>query len=412
MNSAVGKPQRFQYRARDADGAERRGLIEAVDAQSAVRELLRKQWVPVDVALVQAAAASPLGGLRPRRATGASELIVLLQELSTLLEAGVSVAEALPSMAEAYAAQPSGPALAAVRDSVNAGRPLADGLRQASSLGLPAYALALIEAGEASGALARALKDAAGQLEHDRRVADEMRNALIYPSVLVIVGTLVVLAIFVGVVPRFANLITNTRADIPEMSRQVIQAAVYVKQHAAAFGLSAAAGLVLLFSMFSGPGGKRRLLQLALWVPGLRNWLLEADLGRWASVLGTLLDNRVPVIRALQLSAAAVRVDAIAADVGRLAAELERGRTLADALREHAWFPASRVNLVRVGERSGQLPRTLATLGAMHTEAARGRQRRLLTLVEPVAILVIGAVVGFVMVAVMSAITSVNSIAT
>ena len=147
-------------------------------------------------------------------------------------------------------------------------------------------------------------------------------------------------------------------------------------------------------------------------MPGLRNWLFEADLGRWASVLGTLLDNRVPVIRALQLSAAAVRVEAIAADVGRLAAELERGRTLADALREHAWFPASRVNLVRVGERSGQLPRTLATLGAMHTDAARGRQRRLLTLVESVAILVIGVVVGFVMVAVMSAITSVNSIAT
>lgn len=405
---------RFHYRARDAEGQERRGLVEAMDLAGAVQALQRKQLMPIEVtpAGVAAAVRPGLGGRGAAGGTiAATERIVLLQELATLLEAGVSVAEALPSMAEAYAAQPSGPSLAALRDAVNAGRPLAEGLRQATRLGLPPYALALVEAGEASGALARSMKEAAEQLEHDRRIAEEMRNALIYPSVLVVVGTLVILAIFIGVVPRFANLINNPRADIPQLSRQVIAVAVYVKLHGLTFALLAAAVLAALLGTFNGLAGRRRLLRAAMTVPGLRQWLVEADIGRWASVLGALLGNRVPVIRALQLSAAAVRVDAMAADVARLAAELERGRTLADALRELAWFPASRVNLVRVGERSGELPKTLATLGAMHTDAARGRQRRLLALIEPVAILLIGAVVGFVMVAVMSAITSVNSIA-
>lgn len=409
--SEVPGVRRFRYRARDGQGAERSGQIAAPDASHAVRELLGKGLIPVQV--VDAEAAPPATRTRSwsgGHSIGATDRILLLQELSTLLEAGVSVAEALPSMAEAYAGQTSGPALAAVRDSVNAGRPLSESLRQAGMLGLPNYALALVEAGEASGELARAMKGAAEQMEHDRRVAEDMRNALIYPAVLVVVGTIVILAIFIGVVPRFANLLGSTRADVPELSRQVITAAVFVKQHAGAFGLGALAALALLATAVSGPAGRQRVLALAVHVPGLRAWLTEADLGRWASVLGTLLGNRVPVIRALGLSAAAVRVPAIAADVSRLAVELERGRTLAEALGELAWFPPSRVNLVRVGERSGALPRTLATLGAMHADAARSRQRRLLALIEPAAILIIGAVVGFVMVAVMSAITSMNSI--
>ncbi|MDP2006316.1 MAG: type II secretion system F family protein [Rubrivivax sp.] len=403
---------RFRYRARDAAGQARQGIVEAADLAGAVQALQQRLLTPIEVTPADAVPAAAVPG---RSAQGGmvatTERIVLLQELATLLEAGVSVAEALPSMADAYAAQPSGAALAALRDAVNAGRPLADSLRQATRLGLPPYALALIEAGEASGSLARAMKEAADQLEHDRRIAEEMRNALIYPSVLVVVGTLVILAIFIGVVPRFANLIDNPRADIPALSRQVISAAVYVRQHGLAFALSVIGVLASLVGVFSGAEGRRRLMRVAVAVPALRRWLIEADIGRWASVLSALLGNRVPVIRALQLSAAAVRVDAMAADVARLAGELERGRTLADALRELSWFPASRVNLVRVGERSGELPRTLATLGEMHTGAARSRQRRLLALIEPVAILLIGAVVGFVMVAVMSAITSVNSIA-
>jgi len=299
--------RRFRYRARDHAGQERRGLVDAADLPSAIQALQAKQLVALEVAAVDGAPDGRVMSRRKRRMRDA-ERIVLLQEMATLLEAGVSVAEALPSMAEAHAAQASGPALAGVRDAVNAGRPLAESLRAAPVIGLPPYALALIEAGEASGTLARAMHSAAEQLEHDRRVAEEMRSALIYPTVLVVVGTLVILTIFIGVVPRFATLISNPRADIPEFSRQVIASAVYVKQHLTAFALGAGAVLALLVASFTGAAGRERLVALALRVPGLRPWMLESDLGRWAGVLGALLGSRVPVIRAIGLSAAAVRV--------------------------------------------------------------------------------------------------------
>ena len=91
---------------------------------------------------------------------------------------------------------------------------------------------------------------------------------------------------------------------------------------------------------------------------------------------------------------------------------MERGRTLTEVLGGLGWFPPARLNLVRVGERAGELPRMLETLGRMETEAARTLQKRVLALIEPAAILVIGAVIGVIMVAVMMAITSLNSVAT
>jgi general secretion pathway protein F len=111
------------------------------------------------------------------------------------------------------------------------------------------------------------------------------------------------------------------------------------------------------------------------------------------------------------LSAGALRIDRLRRDLAGAAREIERGRTMADVLAAQGWFPPARLNLIRVGERSGELPRMLTTLGAMETEAARTMQKRVLTLIEPAAILIIGAVIGVIMVAVMMAITSLNTVA-
>jgi general secretion pathway protein F len=119
----------------------------------------------------------------------------------------------------------------------------------------------------------------------------------------------------------------------------------------------------------------------------------------------------VPIITAIGLSSGALRLHRLKEDLAGVARELERGRTLSEVLGAKGWFPPARLNLIRVGERSGELPRMLATLGEMETEAARLLQKRVLALIEPLAIIAIGAVIGFIMVAVMMAITSLNSVA-
>ena len=409
MQSSAAPDRTYSYRALDADGRVCQGVVVAGDEAAAIRDLVQQGLMPVSVNAPGASAAPAARSLRADRVSGADR-VSLVQELSTLLGAGISLAEALPSLAQAYAAHPLGPALAGLDRDVRAGQRFSEALAR-SPLGLPAYVVALAEAGEAGGELASALRDAATQMEHERRIGQELRNALVYPAVLVLSGVLAVLVIFVGVVPRFASLLKSSRADVPAMSRAVIEAGLFVKQHLLAFGLGSTALVLVVVVALSRPTVRAAVFDALSRAPVVGPWLLRLEIGRWTTVLGQLLANRVPIINALELSSGALRLRRLRDDLAAAPRELERGRTLSDVLGGLDWFPPTRLNLVRVGERSGELPRMLAVLGGMETDAARTLQKRALALIEPAAILLIGAVIGFIMVAVMMAITSLNTVA-
>lgn len=406
MSERVGRS--FSFRAQDRDGAQRNGQLQAADEAAAIRDLLQQGLTPISVDAVGAAA--PPQAMAGRATIRAADRISLVQELATLLGAGISLGEALPSLAEAYAAHVLGPALVGLDRAVRGGERLSAAMA-ASTLGLPAYVLAMTEAGEASGELAAALRDAAQQMDHERRISEELRNALVYPAVLVSAGVLAVMIIFVGVVPRFASLLKSSRADVPALSRWVIESGLYFKQHLLEFGLAGAAIALLLAMLLANSGVRASLLDALSRTPVIGPWLLRVDVGRWTTVLGQLLGNRVPIVTAIGLSSGALRLQRLRNDLANAPRDLERGRTLSEVLAGLAWFPAARLNLVKVGERSGELPRMLATLGEIETEAARTLQKRALTLIEPAAILIIGAVIGVIMVAVMMAITSLNTVA-
>ena len=404
-------PGSFTYRALDSEGAVRKGVVMAADEAAAVRELMQQGLTALDVrggARRQSSGsdAAPVVVGRLRTADRSS----LVREMSTLLGAGISLAEALPSLAEAYAGQPLGAPLAMIDREVRSGQRISVALGN-SGLDLPLYVLALSEAGEASGDLASALADAASQMEHEHRIGQELRNALVYPLVLVVAGVLAVLIIFIGVVPRFASLLRSSRAEVPAISRVIIETGLFVQQNLWPFAAGTVGLCLLGTAVLSRPGARAALLDAISSAPVVGPWLVRMELGRWSTVLGRLLANRVPIIQALNLGASALRLRRLREDLSSAPREIERGRNLSDVLAGLEWFPPARLNLVRVGERSGELPRMLATLGAMETESARTLQKRVLSLIEPAAILIIGAVIGGIMVAVMLAITSLNTVA-
>jgi general secretion pathway protein F len=395
---------RFDYIARDAAGQPHSGQVEAIDQADAVARLTAQGMTPVSL---KARTATPV-----RRAVrGAIKLadqVVLLRELATLLTAGVTLGDALPSLVQAYEGQPLGAPLAQMEALVRGGGKLSDALR-IEALRMPVYVIALAQAGEASGEIARALQESAEQLELSRKANEDMRSALIYPSVLVGAGSLAVFFIFVGVVPRFANLIKGSR-QVPELSRWVIESGVFVRGHLLE-ALLILAGLVgIVVASLSRESTRGALLQGLLRVPVVGPWLVQAEIGRWATVLGSLLSNRVPILTAMELAQGVLRLDLLRLGLERATRGLQQGQTLSAGLETQAWFPRTRLNLIRVGERSGELPKMLLALGHSQRDAASVLQRRMLALIEPIAILLIGAVIGLVMVAVMMAITSFNTL--
>jgi len=398
----------FTYRALDRTGADVRGYVQAEGEVEALRQLTAQGLTPLGVDRADGA-----GGREhspSRRKVRQADVAQLLQELATLLKGGVALGEALPSLVEAYRATPLHLPLSRADQSVRGGRHLSEALRE-TGLPLPRYALAVIESGEASGQMAGALEDVHRQMAYDASVRQELRNALTYPTILVLAGFAAILIVFVGVVPRFAGLLKNSRADVPVISRWVIEVGLFAQQNLFWLGLALVAGLLGVAVLVGRPGLRAAALDRLAAFPLTRQWMLPAEVGRWATLLATLLGNRVPLLEALRLSRELTVLPSLQRHLETAQREVRRGQALSAVFGTQGWLGPTQINLIRVGERSGELPKMLRSLGELETQRARQRVKSLLALLEPIAILGIGAAIGFIMVAVMLAITSLNTTA-
>lgn len=400
----------FKYRAQDGSGRELSGQIEARDQSQAARELLRQGLRPLALEPVDRELPMPVAAVAGRGRITAADKVVALRELATLLKAGVALEEALSSLAAGHAASALGQSLARALQAVRSGQSLHQAVTD-SGLSLPEHLLTLVRVGEASGQIAAALGDASDQMEQSLRITQELRNALIYPAVLVTAGLAAVLIIFIGVIPRFAPLLKGSRANVPEFSMWVIETAVAMKSNLLVLGLVSAAVVMGVALALSRADLRQSLMDRLAMAPVLGPWLRDAEVGRWATLMGTMLRNRVPLLEAMRLSQGAVGLRDFSRLLAAASRELEHGRSLYECLRHSSWIPPARLNLIKVGERSGSLDAMLASLGTMQSEAARQRQKQAMALIEPVAILLIGAVIGVLMVSVMMAITSMNTAA-
>lgn len=394
----------FSYEALDRSGSKVSGSLEAASEGEATRQLAQQGLTPY--ALKRARQ----GWSGPRRGKASSrELQLVLQEFTTLLESGVGLVTALSSLAKSSHHPSLTGAFAEMERSVRRGESFSSALRE-SKLPVPEYVHQLVHAGEATGRLAESIRGGVDQYEYDQRVRQEMAGAMIYPVVLVASGIGAVGIIFMWVVPRFGGLLTQHEDSMPAISRWTITTGVWLSEHAWLVGLAMLALLVALRALWKAPGFVDALSERAARLPVIGDWLVEAEVGRWASTLSALLNGRVELIRALNLSASSVRLAFLRNRLSAVAKSVKGGSTLSTALREHRSLNPTGYDLVAVGEASGELPKLLAALARLYETTGRDRMKRALQLIEPLAIIIIGVVVGTIMTAIILAITSVNDV--
>ena len=395
----------FRYQAVNAEGQAADGRLSAGGRTEALR-LLQQQGLTATV--LESAGAQGAPAIKVRGKASAQDKRLVMRELATLLKAGVPLGEAVESLADAHAASQVGAAFVRVHAALRAGERFSGALSGAG-LVLPDYVVQMASAAEMTGKLADALADAATQMEYEERVREEMRNALIYPSVLVFSGIGATLLIFVVVVPKFANLLKNSRADIPLLSAWVLQAGMFVKEYLLWLGLGTAGLIFAGIAAFSNPQVRMRAWERLAHLPLVGRWLVEIETGKWAALLGILLENRVPIVRAMELAQEAVRLVYMRVKLQGALRDIRAGKRLADALAATGILVPTGINLIRVGERSGALAPMLRTLATLYESAARERLKRFLILLEPAAILLIGVVIGTIMIAIIMAITGLST---
>jgi general secretion pathway protein F len=394
---------RFRFEALQADGRLISGQVEADSSRGAYRSLLRRGVQPTTLAQAGAQSAG-----RRRRKAGRRDHLYVLKELQALVAGGVPIAEAVAALEEG-----GHPGLAPAYGQLHAG--LRRGEKFSASFvrafpNFPAYIHSLIEAGELSGRFAEALADAAAETEHEARIRTELRNALVYPAFLVCFGLLAVLFIFLVVVPRFAVMFRGKYDQLPWLSYFVIVGGMWLRGHLVLAGMVALAIGFALAWAWRQAEARGRVLALMARLPLLRDGLIEIETARWAAVLARLLENRVPLMHSLELARGALRSRDIQLRLGQVERRVRAGEALAVALHDNAFLPTTALSLVRVGERSGNLPEMMRSVAQIYDEIVRNRIKAALSIIEPTAIVLIGSTVGVVAVAIFLAITAINKV--
>lgn len=423
-----------------------RGDVQALDEAAALADLQQQGLTVLALHEVGGQAAADLPGQQPTataagmpgflsaRRVPTAVLAVVLYELATLVQAGVPLASALANLADAQVQNKPGSVLAKalvqlhqdVRSGVMFSRALANsavdggdlaigadggGLNPAQgALPWPTFVLQLARAGEVTGNLAASLKSAASQMEQDEAFATEARNALIYPVVLVLSGLAATLLVFIFVVPKFASVLNNPKADIPAFSLAVLNVGMWMAQHKLALAVVGIVGVLL-----AGWAAQQRQLRQAVWdaaynLPGVRLWVQQAELARWAAMLAVMLANTVPILQALGLARNTLKLSALRTQADLVRADVVGGKALSIAMRARSFADATSINLIAVGEKSGALAQTTQALAQMHRNASQARLKKFLVLLEPITILVISVVLGTVMISVMLAVTSLTNV--
>lgn len=400
---------RFRFKAVSGDGSVLDGDIVAAGEREAAR-LLERRGLSV-LALQPAVAGGPVrlpGRLRERRLRE-RDVILALHELSTLLGSGVALAEAVSAQARSAHHPRLISAFEAIAGALRRGQAFSQALADAD-LRLPQYVDTLVRSGEKSGQMGRALQDAVAQMEYDQQVRAEIRQALTYPAVLVSAGFAAVVLMFTFVVPKFAALL-NRAEELPWLGWAVLSTGMFAREYWWLVLLAVAVAGGLLWRLLRDPAARARGYERLERVPVVGPWRVESETAAWARILSTLLGNRVPLLEALGLAQAGVRAPGRRARLEDVARNVRAGATLADSLEEQATLTATGYNLIRVGERSGELPAMLRSLAKLCEDTGRARMKQFLALLEPVAILLIGSVIGVIMIGIILAITSANDIA-
>lgn len=403
---------RYRYEAVDSSGETLRDELEAASPEAAIERLRDQALLPLSVTEVKGGwLRSSLG--RPlfaqRRALSRKSLTLMTQQLASLLNAGMPLDRALTILIGVAEDERAKTLLERVQEKVRGGSSLADALEAQGTFSR--FYLNMIRAGEAGGALEVVLKRLNEFLERAQALRETVTSALIYPIILLTVSALSVLVLLTFVVPQFQRLFADAGKALPLATQIVIAAGDGVRHY---WWLGAILILLLVAVMrqqLSQPASRARWDRWFLQLPLFGDLIAKVETARLARTLGTLLGNGVSLLNALNIVRETLSNQVLAGALGEVSEHVKTGRGLAEPLLEAGHFPRLAVQMVRVGEETGQLQEMLLQVADTYDGEVQTAVKRMLTLLEPVLILGLGVIIAGIIMSILVAILSLNELA-
>lgn len=409
----------FRYRAIEGSGAPVAGVVEAEDRKAALHVLGQRGLFPSSLELAANGAATGQdghGAILPRaqleparlgRRVSRKEITAFTREMSALLSAAIPIPQALDGLAEE-----ENPALGETI------RKLAEGVRKGSSFSaalqehpalFPNLYVSMIRVGEEAGVLPKVMADLADLLEHEDEVRSEVVSAVAYPVFVLGFGVVTVTVLLTWVMPRLFGMLQEMLQILPWPTLVLLKLSGFMHKYWLGVVLGVPGVFAGAWYYSRTPEGGQFWDRAKLRLPIVGSVFRAAALSRFARTLGTLAKSGVSLLPALKIVENTIGNRVLAGQVARVAEETRGGDSLAGPLRKLDIFPRTVVQMIDVGEESGRLDEMLLKVAEIEERHMRARTKTLISLLAPALILVVGALVGFIVIALLLPIFKMSS---
>ncbi|MCP5159607.1 MAG: type II secretion system F family protein [Gammaproteobacteria bacterium] len=403
---------RYRYEAVDSAGETLRDEMEAPTPEAAVERLRDQGLLPLSISEVKGGFlrggfGQPL--FSKRQALSRRSTLLLTQQLASLLRAGMPLDRALTILIGVSEDEKTRTLLERAQEKVRGGSSLADALEAQGAFSR--FYLNMIRAGEAGGALEVVLKRLTEFLERSQALRETVTSALIYPLILLTVSALSVIILLTFVVPQFQRLFADAGKALPLATQIVIAAGDGFRHYWWAGFILIVLGLLVMRRQMSQPESRARWDRWVLRLPLFGDLIAKVETARLSRTLGTLLGNGVSLLNALAIVRETLSNQVMATALGEVAEHVKTGRGLAEPLQDAERFPKLAVQMIRVGEETGQLQEMLIQIADTYDGEVQTAVKRLLTLLEPAMILGLGVIIAGIIMSILVAILSLNELA-
>jgi general secretion pathway protein F len=401
----------YEYTALDRAGKTKKGILDA-DSTVAARQKLRGSGIfPVEVKEVlskpKGIPSGPVSLIGLLKGVKPGEIFAMTRQLSILLGAGVPLVKSLEALISQITNSMLQKIMAQIKESVNEGNSLAFSLSQHPKFFSNLY-VNMVDSGEASGSLDVVLGRLAEFGEHQQALRGRFKAALAYPAFMSLIGTVVLFFLITFIVPNITKIFTDMHQTLPLPTVVLIEVSNFMLSFWWVILIAFFIGIVILKQSKKRPGVHYIWDKLKLRIPVLGPINQKIALARFGRTLGSLLQSGVPLITALQIVGKIVDNSLIARVIDNAVDEIQAGRSLAGTLDQSRWFPPIAVQMMSVGEQSGELEGMLNKIADTYEREVESHIMALTSMLEPVMILVMGLIVGFVVISILLPIFEMN----
>jgi type IV pilus assembly protein PilC len=385
----------YVFKAMDVAGIKARGELEADSKQAVSDQLKQRGLIVIDIADKHASREIELSFLKSVKA---SELAVFSRQLATMIASGMSILRSLYVLEEQTDGKFLKETIVAVRKDVEAGLSLSDAMRRHPKVFSPLF-VAMAQAGEAGGVLEGALLRVADQLEKDASLRRQIRSAMIYPTLVITFAVGVMMALVAFLVPVFEGVFKQFGGELPKITKVSVFLSHAVLGYWWLMFLLAAGLAVTFIKWKKSSWGRPQWDHFRLRIPmKIGTIVQQVAVARWSRTLSSLTAAGVPLLLALDITGRTGGNVAVEEAMDGVIASVKRGGTIAAPLAQAPVFPTMVSHMVGVGEETGALDAMLEKVAEFYEDQVEASVKALTSILEPIMIIVIGGIVGFIVV--------------